>query len=104
MTTRRRPPGLASERTALAWVRSLTGLGGVTLLLSRGLLMHWPLLPATIVIGAIGAFVLAACVLGERRWLALRRPEPGPPHASVVVAITAGAVLTAALGGLVLLH
>ncbi|SHM96218.1 DUF202 domain-containing protein [Cryptosporangium aurantiacum] len=102
MTAQRRPPGLAAERTALSWVRSLTGLVGVTLLLSRGLLMHWPVLPAAIVASGIGVLVLAACILGERRWLALRRPRPGPPHGSVVVAITAGALLVAAVGALVL--
>ena len=39
---------MAAERTALAWIRSLTGLVGVTLLVARGLLIHWPLLSAAI--------------------------------------------------------
>ncbi|MFG1920736.1 DUF202 domain-containing protein [Cryptosporangium sp. NPDC048952] len=101
---RPRPPGLASERTALAWVRSLIGLVGAGLLVSRGMLVHWPLLPAAIGIAVIGLLVLGAGYLGERRWIALRLPRPGPPPRTVVVVITAGAVLVAALGGAVLVR
>lgn len=99
---RRRGPGLASERTALSWVRSLTGLVGVGLLVSRGMLVQWPLLPAAITIAVVALLVLGACYLGERRWIGLRRPQPGPPRTEVILAITAGAVIVAALGGVVL--
>ncbi|GAA0270746.1 hypothetical protein GCM10009539_67440 [Cryptosporangium japonicum] len=93
---------MASERTALAWVRSLIGLIGVGLLVSRGLLVHWPPVPAAVAIAVVGALVLGACYLGERRWIALRRARPAPPRPATIVAITAGAVLVAALGGMVL--
>ena len=103
-SARRRLPGLASERTALAWVRSLTGLAGVSLLLSRGLLMRWPLLPAGLAIAATVLLLLGACLLGERRRRALLASRPGPPHPGMITALTVGAVLVAALGGVVLLH
>ncbi|EXG79551.1 DUF202 domain-containing protein [Cryptosporangium arvum] len=101
---RPRPPGLASERTALAWVRSLIGLLGVGLLVSRGMLVHWPLLPAAAAITVVAGLVLGACYLGERRRIALRHPRPAPPRPGTIVAITAGAVLAAALGGVVLVR
>lgn len=103
-SARRRLPGLASERTALAWVRSLTGLVGVGLLLSRGMIVAWPLLPAGLAIAAMVLVVLGACWFGERRRSALREAKPEPPHPGVVAAITAGAVLVAALGCVVVLR
>ena len=100
----RRPPGLASERTALSWMRSLTGLVGVALLMARGALLHWPLLPAATAITAVGLLLLAACLLVERRRTALRVARPGPPAPGAIVAITVGVVLTAVLGGTLLLR
>ncbi|MFI5958502.1 DUF202 domain-containing protein [Cryptosporangium sp. NPDC051539] len=101
---RRRGPGLAAERTALSWVRTLTGLVGVCLLVSRGVLIHWPLRWAVVTVAVVGVHVVVACYFGERRWLALRGPKPGRPRPVLIVGVMTGSLITAALGGAILLR
>ncbi|TQS43241.1 DUF202 domain-containing protein [Cryptosporangium phraense] len=101
---RRRGPGLAAERTALAWVRTLTGLVGVSLLVFRAVLLHWPPPAAVLTIVVVGIHVVVACFFGDRRRRALRKPRPGAPNPALPVAVMAGSLITAALGGAILLR
>lgn len=100
--SRHRPAGLATERTALAWRRSLAGLLGVALLAGRSALTHWPVLAGAIATSLVGAAVIGACVLGQRRLLALRRPAPGPLRPVTITTLSGGALVTALLGAALL--
>ena len=106
MSPRRRrfARGLAAERTALAWRRSLAGLLGVTLLLGRGTLTRWPLLAGAAAISVTGAVVVAAVAAGQRRYWTLRQPAPAPLTSGGIVALTGAAVAAAALGAALLLR
>lgn len=101
---RRFAQGLAAERTALAWRRSLAGLLGITLLLGRGALTRWPLLAGAVAISVTGAVVVAAVVAGQRRYWTLHEPAPGPLTGGGIVALTSAAVAAAALGAALLMH
>jgi uncharacterized membrane protein YidH (DUF202 family) len=94
--------GLASERTALAWRRSIAGLLGLSLLVGRGALTHWPPLAGAAAVCVTGAVVVGSVLAGHRRFSALRHQAPRPLRTRVIALLT-GAVLVIALLGFALL-
>lgn len=98
-------PGRASERTALAWVRTgalMATIGGYGLTASA---YRSALVPGVVMAIALGAAGCAVAIRGRRRYALRRRVERYPGHGDVVgiVLVVGGTLLTAALATLVLL-
>jgi hypothetical protein len=102
VSRRRFTRGLAAERTALAWRRSMAGLVGMALLLGRDALTRWPPLAAALATVAVSALVVVAVGAGQRRAWTLRQPKPEPLPLGGLALLTATVLATAILGGLLL--
>ncbi|MFI5053585.1 MAG: DUF202 domain-containing protein [Acidimicrobiia bacterium] len=87
-----RPPGLADERTDLAWNRSGLALIACGLIVMRGFALHG-LPPAQVAVGAV-ILVMGATTYAVAGWHAQRRLRPG----RLDVAATQADLLPVALG------
>ena len=96
-------PGLAVERTVLAWTRTWLSVGACGLLLTRMSLGSPPRVAAALTIGAVA--LALTTLAGRRRATVLRavaarpRPLPAPARAT---ALTSGIVTLFGVGAAVL--
>jgi hypothetical protein len=86
------PPGLAVERTVLAWLRTWLAVGACALLLFRMTIGSTALVAAALAIGAMALLLIT--LLGRRRAAHLRAIAPRPAS---LRAATRAAGLTAAV-------
>jgi hypothetical protein len=70
--------GLATQRTALAWTRTTTGLLAIALLTARATLIYWPGAVAAAAIVVVAVAVVGALVVSAHRNVVLRRTRPTP--------------------------
>jgi hypothetical protein len=89
------PPGVAPQRTALAWTRTVLAYG-VCVLLCLRLARDSPVLLATVgVAGGAAVAVLGATARGRYRQLP-GVPGPAPAAAAVAAGLTVGLAVAAA--------
>jgi uncharacterized membrane protein YidH (DUF202 family) len=92
------PPGLAVERTVLAWLRTWLGVGGCGLLLLRMSIRSTALLAAALAVGAVALALITFA--GRRRTTHLRAIAPRPASLRLATGATGLTAATVVLFGL----